>query len=500
MAVAEASGSRDRTARKPLRPFTTDHFRAYARLMVLDNGSNWDPRDFQLEYVEDLFAGHREVWLIVPEGNGKTTLLGGVALYHGDYTPDAMVPIGASSRDQCQILHDQAAGFVRRSPGFNKRFRVFDGYRRISCLRSSGRIQVFAADDRTGDGVIPTLCLLDELHRHRDLRLYRTWRGKLDKRGGQLTAISTAGEPNTEFEEVRSLHRDRAEDVESMPGHIRAEGGGMVLHDYHVASEDEVTDMAAVKLANPLPSITEKTLAAKHGSPTISPAHWKRFVCNIATRIEGDGISPEEWDALFEEGAEGNPAAWSMGWLDLGWQIDCTAMGVLVWESDTRRVISGVKIFEPPVREKEVVEGLVELQKRYGPHGWAFDPNASGQQMAQLLDAGEHPHQEGVEFHFIKHTQDNAPMSLAAARLDEAIRNGWFVHDGHPDLRSHVLNAVRRKTMAEKYRYDRPPDAKGAKRKKYPIDALTGLLMGNSVAVDEHDKPKEPIAIWGAPR
>jgi hypothetical protein len=45
---------------------------------------------------------------------------------------------------------------------------VFEGYRRIKCLRSGGRIQVFAADDRTGDGVF-TLALLDELHRHRDL-------------------------------------------------------------------------------------------------------------------------------------------------------------------------------------------------------------------------------------------------------------------------------------------------------------------------------------------
>lgn len=468
--------------------------------MILDNGEAWDPENFQLEYVEDLFAGHREVWLVLPEGNGKTTLLGGVALYHGDYTPDAMVPIGASSRDQCQILHDQAAGFVRRSQGFDQRFRVFDGYRRIACLRSNGRIQVFAADDRTGDGVIPTLCLLDELHRHRDLRLYRTWRGKLDKRGGQLTAISTAGEPNTEFEEVRSLHRARAKEIASLPGHIRAAGSGMVLHDWHVESEELVGDMVAVKAANPLSTITEKSLAAKHDSPTISPAHWKRFVCNIATRIEGDGISPEEWDPLCEEGVKADRSAWSLGWLDLGWQIDCTAMGVLVWEKDTRRVIAGVKVFEPPVNEAEVVEGLVALQREFNPHGWAFDPNASGQQMAQLLDNGEHPRQQGVKFHFIEHTQDNAPMSLAAARLDEAIRNRWFVHDGDPTLRSHVLNAVRRKTVAEKYRYDRPPDAKGEKRKKYPIDALTGLLMGNSIAVDEHDKPKAPIAIWGNSR
>jgi len=67
-------------------------------LMVLDSGKPWKPEAFQLEFAEDLFAGTRENWLVVPEGNGKTTLLSGLALYHGDYTQDAMVTMAASSR------------------------------------------------------------------------------------------------------------------------------------------------------------------------------------------------------------------------------------------------------------------------------------------------------------------------------------------------------------------------------------------------------------------
>lgn len=493
--------SADRTAHKPLEPFTVDHFRRYARLLVLDDGSTWEPEDFQLAFVEDLFAGYREVWLIVPEGNGKTTLLGGVALYHGDYTPDAMVPIGASSRDQCEVLHGQAAGFVRRTPGLKRRFRVYDGYRRIACLRTGGRIQVFAADDRTGDGVIPTLPLLDELHRHRDLRLYRTWRGKLDKRGAQLAAISTAGDPESEFEEIRSRHKTRAPEITETVGHTRAAGGGMVLHDWAIPADGDPDDMELVKAANPLSTITVKSLSDKRGSPTMSVAHWKRFVCNIATRAEGEGVTPEEWDALYEADLEPDRSKWSVGWLDLGWKIDTTAMGIIVWESDSRRVIAGVKVLKPPVEEGDIVDGMVELQREFNPVGWVYDPNASGQQMAQLLDKGEHPRQGGVEFNFFEHSQDNAPMSLAAARFDEAVRGGWLVHDGDTELRTHVLNAVRRQLGGEKYRYDRPADAKGARRKKFPIDALTGVLMGNSMAVAEHETTKkEPIVIWGAPR
>lgn len=484
----------------PPEPFTIDHFRAYARLLVLDSGEQWEPEEFQIEFVRDLLDGMRENWLVVPEGNGKTTLLAGVALYHADYTPDAMVPIGASSRDQCEVLHSQAGGFVRRTPGLDKRFRVYDGYRRIVSKRSGGRIQVYAADDRTGDGVIPTLALIDELHRHRDLRLYRTWRGKLDKRQGQLATISTAGDPESEFEEIRSKHRTRAENITTRAGHTRAEGGGMVLHDWSVAPNADVDDMELVKAANPLSTITTDTLAAKRASPTMALAHWKRFVCNIPTRPEGEGITPEEWDALYEEKVVPDRTAWSIGFLDLGWKIDCTAMGVLVWEADNRRVIAGIKILEPPVNEDDIVAGLVANQREFSPVGWVYDPNAGAQQMVQMLDKGTHPEQGDVQFSFFEHSQGNAPMSLAAARLDEAVRNGWFVHDGHSGLRKHVLNAIRKSIGGEKHRYDRPADAKGARRKKFPIDALTGLLMGNSVAVEQHDSNKEPIAIWGSPR
>jgi len=81
-------------------------------------------------------------------------------------------------------------------------------------------------------------------------------------------------------------------------------------------------------------------------------------------------------------------------------------------------------------------------------------------------------------------------MAAAAAEFDEALRNGWLRHDGDPGLRAHVLNAVRKPLSAERWRYDRPPDAQDGKRRgRYPIDALTGLVMGHSVAVELQDEP-----------
>jgi phage terminase large subunit-like protein len=501
-----------RSSISALEPFTVAHLEVYASVCVLDNGRPFILEDFQSEIAADIFAGYQETWLVLPEGSGKTTFLGLLALYFGDYTPSAMIPIAASSREQAEIMYRQAEGLVSRSPELKARFRAYAGYRRIKCHRTDGRIQVYAADDRTGDGIIPGgLALVDELHRHRDLKLYRTWKGKLDKRGAQLVTISTAGEPGGDFEDTRAHIRKSAGSVRTSRSgcHVRAAGRDIVLHDFAVPSMAQADDMDIVALANPRKDVTAERLRGKRDSPTMTREHWLRFVCNIATLSGGSGISPEEWDALYEANLIADRSATTFGWLDLGWKIDCTALGALVWESPERRVVSDVLILPPPVQEWSIVAGILTTQERYTDfRGWVYDPNAGGQQMAQLLENGQHPLQTdddarelaglprldgrtAPQVTFIEHSQDNAPMADAAAKFDEAVRNKWLVHDGHRGMRSHVLNAIARSLGGEKWKFDRPNDAKGEKRGRYPIDALTGLLMGHRVVVAEAESAQE---------
>jgi hypothetical protein len=504
-----------RSAAAPAKPFTLEHFRVYASVAILDDGEPFVLRDFQEAIAADIFSGFPEAWLILPEGSGKTTFLAMLGLYFGDYTPSAMIPIAASSREQAEIMYRQAEGLVARSPELRPRFRAYDGYRRIKCLRTGGRIQVFAADDRTGDGIIPGgLALVDELHRHRDLKLYRTWRGKLEKRGAQLIAISTAGEPGGEFEETRSRIKKEALEVSTSAGgcHTRAAGDDIVIHDFAVPSVKQAEDMEVVARGESASGDDGGASREEAASPTMTREHWLRFVCNIATLSGGSAIQPEEWDRLEEPGLAVPDGLWRCGWLDLGWKIDTTAMGVLAWESPERRLVAGVRVLEPPVDESSVVAGILRTQIDFDANTWVLDPSAGAEQMVQLLEKGQHPLQTDdvlraehglpaltgheLPLEFIAHSQDNAPMSQAATRLDEAIRNGWLVHDGDRKLRSHVLNAVARSIGDAKWKYDRPADAKGERRKNYPIDALTGLLMGNNVAVDEAATSKEPMFAW----
>jgi phage terminase large subunit-like protein len=494
-----------------------DHFLKWAGLLVLDNGQRWTLEPFQQDIVSEVFAGYREILAVLPTGSYKTTTFGGLALYFCQFKPDARVPIGAAAKDQAGIMFDQAGGFVRRSPALRDRFEVRDGTRIIKCPGTGGIIRVYSASDDSGDGIIPDLACLDELHRHKGHDLYGTWRDKLTKRGGTMLIASTAGDDETNpLEELReAAHRLPNIKTGRTPRHTVARSAdlGFVMHEYALKPGDDADDLAVVKHANPASQVTLDELRMRRDSPSTKTWQWLRFTCNMRSKGEDSAIAPEVWDGLAQDGLEPDRHAPALAWMDLAWKIDQAAIGALVWESHERRVVADVVTLPPPVDEADIVAAVLRLQLAYGDlRGVVYDPNAGGQQMVQLLEKGEHPLQTDDDARagkglpplaesyvpplvFVEHSQDNAPMAEAAARFEEAVRNRWIIHDGDRDcssvlcrchgLRGHVLNAVAKPLGGEKWRYDRPSDAKGSKRAKYPIDALTGILIGHNIAVEE---------------
>lgn len=511
--MSPRSGAADRTAAKPLTPGTVDHFRRWAGLLTLDNGHLWVPEDFQLEIVGEVFAGYREILAVLPTGSYKTTTVAGLGLYHMQFTPDARVPIGAAAKDQAAILYEQAAGFVRRSAPLQKRFKVQDGYRRIVHRTLGGLLRVYSASDDTGDGIIPTLPIIDELHRHRGHDLYGTWRDKLTKRDGQLVVLSTAGDDdNNPIEQLRDAAR-KLPDVKRTGRKTiaRSTGREFVMIEYALRSDDDPDDLELVKMANPASQVTVEELRMRRDSPSTKRWQWLRFTCNRRSKGEDSAIAPEDLDERRIHGLE-IPAGVTtyIGW-DLGWKIDHAAIVPLGWESSTRRLVADVALFRPPVAEDDIVNALLDRCERYAVDDRAIvvlDPSAGGEHLAQQLERGDHPLQEArecsIDIEFITWSQDNAPMALAAARFNEAFRNGWLQFgDDDPrhceetcpcgGLRGHILNAIERPLAGEKTKFDRPSDAKGRARAKYPIDGLTGLLMANAQAVaDENEAPLDP--------
>jgi phage terminase large subunit-like protein len=463
--------------------------------LVLDTGNRWEPEPFQLAVVADILAGEPEVWMVVPEGNAKTTLLGAVALYHAAVTPEAMVVLGASSRDQCEWLHRQAAGFVERTPGLSSYFRVYDGYRRITALNTGGRIQVYAADDRTGDGAIFTLALLDELHRHRDLRLYRTWRGKTRKRGGQVAAISTAGEPDSEFEQIREQVRQEAEDITRDRAYTRAAGAGMVLHDYSVPADGDVEDMEQVKAANPLSTITIATLTEDRGSPTMSGTHWRRFKCNQAVRGISTAIDESEWERA---GTDDEIPAGQPIWcgLDVGWKWDTTAWTPLWWRDREYRLLGMPKILTPPrdgtsLDPKLVKQAFREINERNPVEVVVMDESRAEDIAGWLRD-------EFPNLRVVGYGQGNPMKALAAERFLEGLREGHIKQPRDPEFTRQVLNAVSRTLPDGRVRFDRASTSRNKSQQERRVwDALDAASMVHSSAMGEQGTEEAvPLIAW----
>lgn len=498
--------STSRRTRTPPAPFTLPHFRAWASDLILDTGESWHPEDFQEAFLADVFTGCPECWLIVPEGNGKTTLVAGLALYHCEHRLMAAVPVAAASREQAEIMYRQAEGFVLRSErlyesvhsaiqqakGKRKtdvpRFLCLEGYRRINHF-GGGRIQIFAADDRTGDGVIPTLGVVDEPHRQRDLSLYRTWAGKLEKRKGQLVAISTSGEPGSDFEVTRERIRKRATEVLRKGSFVRASSPRMVLHEWAVPAKAKPDDFRAVKAANPFSGITIPMLREKYGSPTMTMQHWLRFVCNRPTREQNVAIQEAEWaKAATKDEIPENEPIW-LG-LDVAWKWDTTAMVPLWMKSKEYRLLGPATVLVPPrdgtmLDGRKIEAGLIEINKRNAIHTVVMDMSKA-EQLAQWI-------QSEIGAVVLDRSQTNAWAAQDYERFMDALRNGWLKHSGDADLTSHALNAIARILPYGDARFDRPSQTRqSAEQNRLVVDALTAASMVHGLASVMFDKPPEP--------
>lgn len=475
-----------------LEPFTVEHFVAWALLLELDTGEPWVVEQFFADFLVDYFDGTPENWLIVPEGNTKTTSLAGLSLYLLEHRRMAWIPWAASSRDQAEIGYRQAEGFVVRSPRLRQIMKCQEGYRRIKNLVSGGRIQVFAAGDEHADGIIPTDAFIDELHRHKNLRLYRTWRGKLEKRSGQLAAISTAGEPGGEFEETRELIRQSVPVIERRPGFVHCRSEQISLHEYAVAEGDDYEDMAIVKLANPFSQVTVEALKRKRATPTMTVPHWRRFVCNLPTREISAAITEAEWEnaVSHEPWPDGEPI--DLG-LDLGWKVDPTAM-VPLWMPDIdTRLLGAAAILTPPgdgssLDPDLVKNALYEIHLR-NPIGLVVMDPTRGEQLAVWIE-------REIGAMVVERQQTPALLAQDFARFMEGLRNGVLKHTGDPGLTRHALNASQKILPRGDSVFERPARSRGGGLElntRRVVDALDAAAMVHSVRVATLEtEPKAP--------
>lgn len=499
--------------RRPLVPFTVEHFRVYASRLVFDDGRTREPEDWQLDYAREVFRGVNEPgvwedWLIVPEGNGKTTFVGELALYGCDWAPRPWIPVGASTRDQAKTLYTQAKGFVDMTPGLARRFRCYDGYRAIRPLnpktgdaRPGRGIEINPWDPASNDGTIPfPFFICDEMHRHPDMSLWRLWKGKARKRGAVGIGISTAGAPGEEFEEARDRVRESCRRVRKAHGGTLYRGNRMSMWEYKLDDPEKATDPDAVAAVNPLSSNTADQYREALGSPTLDLGEFKRLACNIPARSTFAAITDEEWaNARSQLGAIPDGERIDAG-LDLGWKQDTTAL-VPIWEQPDFRLLDEARVEVPPrdgtsLHPDRVKEMLYTLMERNPIDALVMD-TSDGEDIAAWAS-------DELGITVVDRTQGNDLAVLdyknfmlglrtdktfrEIVRKDNDPRGKVIGHRDHkplrivascPKLTRHAMNAIGRRLPRGDTRFDRPTSSRStpAKQDTRVIDALTGSCL-----------------------
>jgi phage terminase large subunit-like protein len=452
--------------------------------------------------------------VIVGKKNGKSSLLGAVAIFHLLTTSEAECVIVASSRDQAGIILRQVQGYVRRSDALRSRLRVVQ--REVRHEASGGRIRVLASDSDTLDGQIPTLALVDELARTKTEEAYGLLRDGLGPREGQLIAISTAGD-----DEDSPLGRLRAA-AHDMPDLARAGAykhvrrGGFSWHEWSLDHGADVNDLELLKSCNPASWIDEDELRARRDSPSTQPWQLARFTAGLWVKGEQSAISSEEWAACVDPDAEiplgakdvvvggdlatrGDTtafcAAWQAGAREplsplLGYlngpfwcrHPDCRKDSTGDGRSDEHKnygrgtgepgeiVLSRPVVLAPPgdgrsVQIDDMVYACMQFAERWPSCTFAFDPLAGGEHLLQRLERELPDSHEFLEF-----PQRTGRLCGASMRFAELVAAGQLRHPGDETLTRHVLTASA-KFVGEHWRFGRPSGA------RQPIDALTAAMI-----------------------
>lgn len=433
-------------------------FTAFCRKLKTEAGKPLVLGKFQKDLLAPYFKGIRETVIVLPTGNGKTTLLAALAVYHMLHVPNAQVLIVASAADQAATLFKQCRILIQESP-YADLLDVKNGIRAIyhrgtPSNRRAGEIRVIASEVGKQEGAIPTLVLVDELHAHHDLAMYEMLRDKLWKRAsepgcGRMVAISTAG-----FSFESPLYKLR-EKVVDLPTYKRrgplctAKGPGFVWFEYALDPDQDREDLSLVVKVNPAPWVTRKALGDRRASPTMSAGEWARSACNVWTAGSEQPIKPEEWDRLRVD----------IGNIEPGEQVIIVpsvghnAAIAIVASRPDGRVACMVEVLEAEEGRSihvQTEDRILELSQTYDAEIHA--PGVGFIRSRELLA------EEGLGV--VEAPQSVAALSAATGTFNRMLRGGLLMHDGDPVLRAHALSATM-KTNEAGERYEVTDRARG---------------------------------------
>lgn len=286
----------------------------------------------------------REVLMLMGSGNGKSTLMSGLAAYMAskDGEPGAHVDLFANSRDQAGIVFEECKLQIERSPQLRDRFRTLRTV--IYYDPTDSRIRSFASDSGRLDGLNPHCAIFDEIHEFGDFKLVNIVKRKLIKRRQPLVFyLTTQGRVNDgPLDRYYQLFSDALVDGK-LPMAVRDRLFGLI---YELDEEDALTDEENWCKPNPAMGYLLDREEMHNTWLTVRNVPQERadFICkNLNLKVNADEATYVDWSVLKKNDGtadiESLRGRMAYAGFDLSTREDFTAACVVVPLDDGREFV-----------------------------------------------------------------------------------------------------------------------------------------------------------------
>lgn len=460
---------------------------------------------FQKRFILAIYdnpAGTARAYLSIGRKNGKSALIGAIALAHvagPEARLNSQITSGGRSRDQAALVFKLMQKMVRMSPELSKITRIVPSQKQIFGTAMNVEYKAISAEAGTAHGLSPVLAILDEVGQIKGpydafVEAIETAQGAHD--APLLIAISTQASADAD---MFSQWLDDA----------KASGDPRIVsHVYSAPEGCAIDDREAWRAANPalgefrsLQDVEDMAEQAKRLPSKESSFRW--LFLNQRVEASAPFISRSIWADC------GTPVTndWTgpvYAGLDLSEVSDLTALVLVtpadgVWHVQPTFWLPGAGIAEKARADRVpydlwardgflqttpgktvdyefVAEHLATLRRDMDLRRVAFDRWNWRHLKPWLERAGFEPEElEGDDATFVQMGQGFQSMSPALRDLESVILNGKLAHGGHPVMTMCAANATVKADPAGNRKLD--------KMKSHGrIDGMVALAMAMSVA------------------
>jgi len=433
---------------------------------------------FQHDWLEQVLADDvSSAAMLVPRGNGKSTLLAGVALwalFDDDEHGAPQVPVVATTLNQAvRSVYGVAQSMRDRCEPLAERSLVFSGTgtQRIVVPPTGGEMFPIASSVDGLQGLDPSLAVVDEL-------------GFIDVEAWDSLLLAGGKRPRSLVVGIGTPGFDRTSALWALENRVNtgSKPRGFHFTVYRADVGCRLDDEDQWRVANPALAAGYMNVDALRTAVDIShEAHFRIFrlgqwIDGVTSWLGDDGR--RTWDALADPWVlQPNQPTW-VG-VDIGLKRDSSAVVAVQVRPDGRRHVTA-RIWTPTPDGRldvtDVMQHLRDLDRRHDLRAVHYDPRFFDLPAQQLVDEG---------LPMVEAPQVLERMTPAAGATLEEIKRGSISHDGDALFDSHVLTAVPR--------FNERGFTLSKGRSRDRIDAAVAMLLAVHASLTPEPAPMVPL-------